>query len=94
MENQFMTYKGYPLVRKGDDIYFGYMCDPYVVWMQVERKQKDETGISVSQKVRLCQMSTDDTLNPQDRVKKQAERDSLFDALNVALTWLERANKN
>ncbi len=93
MEKQFMTYKGYPLVRKGDDIYFGFMCDPYVVWMQVEKKETDASGIAVAQKVRLFQMSTDESLNPLARVSKQAERDSLYEALDVALTWLERANK-
>ncbi len=92
MENQFMTYKGYPLVRTDNELYLGYMCDEYVVWMQVEKKQT-EGDISVAQKVRLYQMSTDDKLSPIDAIVKTSERDSLYDALDVAVTWLERANK-
>ncbi len=90
MEN-FMTYKGYPLVRKGNDMYFGYMSDDYVVMLQAE-KQQDTDGIAVAQKVRLYQMSTDEKLNPIEAIVKTSERDSLYDALDVAVTWLERAN--
>ncbi len=92
MENQFMTYKGYPLVRKGNDFYYGYMCDDYVVMLQAEQ-QKEMDGISVSQKVRLYQMSTDEKLNPIEAIVNTSERDSLYEALDVAVTWLERANK-
>lgn len=92
MENQFMTYKGYPLVRKGNDIYYGYMSDDYVVMMQVE-KQTEMDGIAVSQKIRLYQMSTDEKLNPIEAIVKSSERDSLYEALDVAVAWLQRANK-
>ncbi len=92
MENQFMTYKGYPLVRCGNDIYYGYMCDDFVVMMQIE-KQSETDGISVSEKVRLYQMSTDEKLNPIEAIVNSSERDTLYEALDVAATWLERANK-
>jgi hypothetical protein len=89
---QFMTYKGYPLVRRGSDIYFGYMCDDYVVMLQAERAENVD-GVSVAKKVRFYQMSTDEKLNPIEAIVKTSERDSLYDALEVAATWLERANK-
>ncbi len=89
---QFMTYKGYPLVRTENELYLGYMSDEYVVWMQIDKKH-NEGGIDVSKKVRLYQMSTDDKLSPLDAIVKSSERDSLYDALDVAVTWLERANK-
>lgn len=91
MESKFMTYKGYPLVRKGDEIYFGYMSDDYVVWMQIDKKQTEE-GVDVSQKIRLYQMSTDEKLSPIEAITKTSERDTLYDALDVAVVWLERAN--
>lgn len=91
MEKQFMTYKGYPLVRKGNEIYFGWMCDDYVVWMQIEKSEKTD-DIAVSQKIRLYQMSTDDKLSPIEAIVKTSERDTLYDALDVAAAWLERAN--
>ena len=32
-----LTYKGRPLVRCGNDIYYGSMSDPYVVYLQAQR---------------------------------------------------------
>ena len=92
METQFMTYKGYPLVRKGNDMYYGYMSDDFVVMLQAE-KQMEQDGVAVSQRVRLYQMSTDEKLNPIEAIVNTSERNSLYEALDVAVTWLERANK-
>lgn len=88
----FMTYKGYPLVRKGSEIYYGFMADPYVIWLQAE-DPKDVNGVAVSQKVRFYQMKTDENLNPIEAIVKNGERGTLYDALDVAATWLDRANK-
>ncbi len=87
----FMTYKGYPLVRKGNDMYLGYMSDPYVVMLQATKLQKQE-GVDVSEHVRFYQMSTAENLNPIEAIVKTAERDTLYDALDVAVYWLRRAN--
>ena len=89
---EFMTYKGYPLVRKGNDIYFGYMSEPYVIWLQAE-DAKEEKGVRISQKVRFYQMKTDENLNPIEAIVKNGERGTLYDALDVAATWLRRANE-
>lgn len=87
---EYMTYKGYPLVRKGNDLYYGFMSEPFVVMLQAGQ-QKEVDGIAVSQKVNFYQMSTDEKLNPIEAIVKHGERDTLLDALNVAFTWLERA---
>lgn len=89
---QFMTYKNYPLVRQGNTIYFGYMCEPYVVQLKIEQ-ETEQDGIPVASKVRIYQMSTDEKLNPIEAIEKNTERNTLYDALDVAVTWLERANK-
>ncbi|MBR7039963.1 MAG: hypothetical protein IKI21_12070 [Oscillospiraceae bacterium] len=89
---EMMTYKGYPLVRCGDELYFGYMSDPHVVMLQAE-KMKDVGGIRVAQKVRFYLMATDEKLNPIEAIVKNGERDTLYDALEVSAIWLDRANK-
>lgn len=86
----FMTYKGYPLVRKGNDLYYGFMNEPYVIMLNAGQ-QKDVDGIAVAQKVNFYLMSTDEKLNPIQAISKHGERGSLLEALNVAYTWLERA---
>ena len=35
-----LTYKGRPLVRCGNDIYYGSMSDPYIVYLQVLSNRK------------------------------------------------------
>ena len=44
MSEKFFTYKGYPLVRNGNQIYYGYMADPYVIWIQILGTTKNENG--------------------------------------------------
>lgn len=89
---EMMSYKGFPLVRKGNDMYYGFMNEPYVIMLQAGN-QKEVDGIAVSQKVNFYLMSTDEKLNPIEAIKKHGERDSLLDALNVGYTWLEREVK-
>ncbi len=91
METQFMTYKGYPLVRNGNEIYFGYMCDEYVIRMMIEDAQ-EQNGVAVSSSIMVYQMATDPTVDPSKIIVKNSRRKSLYDALDVAVTWLERAN--
>ena len=85
-----MMYKNYPLVRKGNEMYFGYMSDPYVVYLKVEASQKQH-DIVVSKSIKFYQMSTD--FNHPLPVQN-AERDNLYEALDVALVWLKRANRS
>ena len=42
-EKKFSTYKGRPLVRCNDEIYYGSMEEPYVIRMQIKSK-KDVNG--------------------------------------------------
>ena len=86
---KFLRYKGYPLVRKNDEIYYGNMSDQYVVWMQITEKKK-VGDIDVASKVKLYKMATDDSLDPVKRVAKQSEKTSLYEALDIAYAWLTR----
>ena len=42
-----LTYKGRPLVRCGNDLYYGSMKDPYVVYLHI-LNIKDENGVKVA----------------------------------------------
>ena len=56
-----LTYKGRPLVRCGNDIYYGSMHDPYVVYLQVLTTKK-EGNADVADKVHIVLLSTDESL--------------------------------
>ena len=62
-----LTYKGRPLVRCGNDIYYGSMSDPYVVYLQVLSTIK-ENGVDVADKVHIVLLSTDDTKPLTERI--------------------------
>ncbi len=90
MSEKFFTYKGYPLVRSGNQIYYGYMSDPYVVWIQIlETRETD--GEEMTSKVRVVQMDTNEP-NPIKAFVKNAEREcGLYEALDTAKVWLDKA---
>jgi hypothetical protein len=90
MSEKFNTYKGYPLVRSGNQIYYGYMSDPYVIWIQI-LGTKEENGEKVTSKVRVVQMDTNEK-DPMKAFVKNTEREcGLYEALDIANVWLEKA---
>lgn len=83
----FFTYRGLPLVRKDNEIYFGNMSDEYVVRIQiVETKQVGD--LKVATKVKLYKTATDLTLPFDKIIVKNAEKSSLYEALDIACAWL------
>ncbi len=88
-KSEFFTYKGFPLVRNKDTIYYGNMYDKYVVMLQITEKTK-QGNLNIASKVKLYQMATDENLNPIEAVVKTSERGSLYEALDMAFVWLSR----
>ena len=76
-----LTYKGRPLVRCGNDIYYGNMTDPYIVYLQVLNTKK-ENGVDVADKVHIILLSTDDSKPLPERIVRQANKVGLFNALS------------
>ena len=87
-----LEYKGHPLRRKDNLIYFGSMSDKYIIMLQIleTRKVKD---MDVASKVSVQLQLTDPDIKSRDRVVKKSEKDSLYAAMDVASVWLERALK-
>ncbi len=85
-----LKYKGHPLRRKDNLIYFGSMSDKYIIMMQIlgTKKVKD---MDVATKVSVQLQLTDPDIKSRDRVVKKSEKDSLYAAMDVASVWLDRA---
>ena len=84
-----LTYKGHPLRRKDNLIYYGTMAEKYIIMLQVmETKKVDD--LDVATKVAVQLQLTDPDLKSRDRVVKKTEKDSLYAAMDVASVWLER----
>ena len=91
MEQQpFLMYKGKPLVRCGDTLYYGNMTDKYVVMLRVltTRKQGD---MELADKVSVQLMYMDADVRVRDRVVKTSEKQGLYNAMDIGSVWLERA---
>lgn len=88
----FLEYKGKPLVRSGNTVYYGDMNDPYVVCLNI-KNSTDLKDIKVSQDVAIQLISTDDTLSPKERIIKNSEKKGFFNALDLGAAWLERQLK-
>ena len=76
-----LTYKGRPLVRCGNDIYYGSMAEPYIVYLQILNTKK-ENSADVADKVHIILLSTDDTKPLPERIVRQANKVGLFNALS------------
>ena len=89
-EQNGLTYKGHPLMRKDNMVYYGSMADKYIVIMQI-LESKDFQDVRLATKVSVQLQLTDQTVRPKDRVLKKSEKDGFYTALDVGCVWLERA---
>lgn len=85
-----LTYKGHPLRRKDNLIYYGSMADKYIVMIQVMSSQKDGS-LELANKVHLQLQLTDPDLKSRDRVVKKSDLPDLFSAVDMGSIWLMRA---
>ena len=89
-ENAVLMYKGHPLMRKDNLIYYGSMADSHIVMLQVlETKKVNDLDVATRVSVQL--QLTDPDLRGRDRVVKKSEKDSLYAAMDIAAVWLDRS---
>ena len=88
-----LEYKGHPLRRKDNIIYFGSMADKYIIMMQILETKKIQ-DLEVATRVSVQLQLTDPDLKSRDRVVKKSEKNSLYAAMDVATVWLDRALAN
>ena len=85
-----LTYKGHPLRRKDNLIYYGSMADKYIVVLQVMSTEKSGS-LELANKVQVQLQLTDPDLKSRDRVQKKSEQPDLFSAIDMGSIWLMRA---
>ncbi|MCH5304524.1 MAG: hypothetical protein J1E41_06640 [Ruminococcus sp.] len=89
-KQKFPTYKGKPLVRCGDELYYGNMDDEYVIHLVIKSK-REVNGVEIADKVAVQLMATDPGLSPRRQLVKSSEKQGLFVAMDVGDAWLSRA---
>ncbi len=87
---EYLEYKGRPLVRQGNDIYYGDLSDRYHIYMMIMTTKNPGKGSvdSVPDTI-MVQLLEKDAKIPE----KQAISRGLSDAFETANAWLDRYNK-
>ena len=89
-ENKGLTFKGRPLMRKDNIIYYGSMADTHIILLQIlDYKKVGDTD--VANKVSIQLQLTDPNIKGRAQIVKKAEKVGLYTALDLGAVWLERA---
>ena len=88
----FLTYKGKPLVRKDNEIYYGDMSEKYVIKLEI-LSTKTEGNLVLADKVKVLLMLSDTEIKLKDRIIKTSEKTGLYEAMDIGAIWLERELK-
>ena len=89
MSNQ-LTYRGYPLVRCNNEMYYGKPTDSHVVFIQV-LDSEEQNGVKVATKTHVQLVSNDSSLGPKARIVRESDKLGLYNALEIGSIWLKRA---
>ena len=88
--NNVLMYKGHPLMRKDNIIYYGSMADSHIIMLQILESKKVQ-DMDIATRVAVQLQLTDPAAKSRDRIVKKSEKPGLYDALDVGCVWLERA---
>ncbi len=89
-KNDFLTYKGKPLIRSGNTIYYGDMNDDYVIMMRI-LSSKEFGDTDLASKVSVQLVNTDPNVSIKEKIVKTSEKKGLYAAMDIADIWLTRA---
>jgi hypothetical protein len=95
---QLFSYKGHHLVREKREIYYGNMSGNYVTKIDILSTKKvvgaEGASLDIADKLRIQLLPTEVFDGaPLDPTKmKTTNRESLYEALEVAHNWLVKAN--
>ena len=89
-EEKVLTYKGHPLMRKDNMIYYGSMADSHIIMLQVLETKK-QADMDIATRVSVQLQLTDPAAKSRDRIVKKGEKAGLYTALDFGSVWLERA---
>lgn len=90
IQGKFIEYKGRPLVREGNEIYYGFMSDKFYLFMMImSEKKASRLDVQIPDKILVQILPTDGS----NTVEKQKMVNGLFEAFDLGTAWLERANR-
>ena len=91
MENNYLCYKGRPLVRSGNEMYYGNMSDKYIIFIR-ELDSKKVNDVDIGTKFEIQLLFTEPDIKGRGKIAKSIERATFSDAMELAEAWLNRFN--
>ena len=89
IEGKYLEYKGQPLVRQDDEIYYGDMAKDYYLFLMI-MSYKEEPKL----KVQIPDMVMIQIVNKESGLpEKQGSAKGLYAAFDLGTAWLERYNR-
>ena len=84
-----LEYKGKPLRRSGNDIYYGSFDDSHIVYLQILSYTTvgDE---EIADKINVQLLSNNSSLPVSARIIREGTRNGLYNAMEIGAIWLER----
>ena len=91
LNGKYLMYKGKPLVREKNAICYGSMEDKYILFLIILTNKKIGDA-EVPDRVIVQVISADPAAPADKKLYRQGEKQGLYDAFDIGLIWLERAN--
>ena len=88
-----LMYKGKPIVRRGNKMYYGFIDDDYIVELLVKDTEKID-NLDVTTEISVQLLTNKSQLQDSERVVKSSKKNSLYAALDLGAVWLEDALEN
>ena len=88
--DEFVEYKGKPIVRQGDDIFYGDLSEKYYVYMMIMSDKKSPKGEQTVPGTIMVQLLDSKTKKPE----KQKITNGLAEAFDFAEAWLRYNDKD
>ena len=89
-KKDLLEYKGHPLMRKENIIYYGSMSDSHIIMMQILESEQIK-GLQVAKRVSVQLQQTNPNVRIKERIVKKTEKNNLWAAMDIASIWLNRA---
>ncbi|MBQ9993312.1 MAG: hypothetical protein IJP17_01190 [Clostridia bacterium] len=84
-----LTFKERPLVRCGDEIYYGSFTDKFIIMMKILSSKK-VGNTDVADKIEIQLQYTDPDIKGKGKIVKSSTKESMANALELADAWLGR----
>lgn len=89
-KKRVLTYKGKPVYRKGNKLFYGNLEDPLILMLEITETKKVQ-NINVATKVKFSiQDNTVEEIGTGTNFRT-GERDDLYKAFDIGAWWLQDA---